>query len=275
VDTIGLIAGEGIFPILVARGARAAGKRVICVALSGFASEALRDEVDEFEWVGLARPGQWTRNLHRHGVTKAIMVGRVTKAKMYSRLSFLRYIPDWTATRIWLFQLRGDKRPGAMLRATANMLSEKGIELIDSTTYTKDELASKGVMTRRAPNAQQQSDIEFGLPLCQQISKMDIGQSIAVLNKDVIAVEALEGTNAMIRRAGELCKTGGWMLIKVANERQDMRMDVPTIGLRTIENLAAARAACVVLQVGKTILLERQKVLDAADRAGIAIVGIE
>ena len=116
-------------------------------------------------------------------------------------------------------------------------------------------------------------DAQFGWDLCRKISEFDIGQSIAVLDKDVIAVEAIEGTNAMIDRAGLLCKTGGWTLIKVANSQQDMRMDVPTIGVTTIEKLAAARAGCVVLEVGKTVLLEKQKVLELADRHKIAIVG--
>ncbi len=274
-ESIGLIAGEGVFPILVARGARAAGKRVICVALAGSATDALRDEVDEFKWVGVLRLGQWIRKLRRGDCSQAIMVGRVTKTRMYSRFRYFQYIPDVTTLRLWFTVLRRDKRPGAVLRAIAEKLGSEGIELIDSTTYTKDELATAGTMTRRAPSSQQLADIEFGWSLCQQISRMDIGQAVAVLDKDIIAVEAIEGTNAMIDRAGSLCKTGGWTLLKVANERQDMRMDVPTIGMRTIEHLSRAKAGCIVLQVGKTVLLEKQKVLDAADRAGIAVVGIE
>jgi DUF1009 family protein len=130
-------------------------------------------------------------------------------------------------------------------------------------------------MTRRQPNDDQWNDIREGWEICKQISSMDIGQSIAVLNHDVIAVEALEGTNAMIQRAGELCKCGGWTLIKVANKNQDMRADVPSVGTTTIEKLAAAGASCLVLEVGKTIMLEKQKVLEAADRAKIAVVGYE
>ncbi|MGH7214760.1 MAG: LpxI family protein, partial [Tepidisphaeraceae bacterium] len=128
---------------------------------------------------------------------------------------------------------------------------------------------------RRQPTDAQWKDVEFGWQLCQTVSRLDIGQAMAVMNKDVIAVEALEGTNAMIERAGQLCRSGAWTLIKVANSHQDMRMDVPTIGTTTIEKLHDARAGCVVLEAGKTILLEKEKVLELADRYKIAVVGRE
>src|SRR5262249_19577237 len=147
--------------------------------------------------------------------------------------------------------------------------------LTASPQSTRDQPATPGVLTRRQPTDKQMEDAQFGWELCRQISRLDIGQAIAVLDKDVIAVEAIEGTNNMIDRAGALCKTGGWTLIKVANSQQDMRMDVPTIGVTTIEKLAAAKAGCVVLEVGKTVLLEKQKVLELADRHKIAIVGFE
>jgi DUF1009 family protein len=274
-DPLGLIAGEGVFPILVARGARAAGRRVVCAALDGCASPQLQDEVDRFAWVGLARMGKWIKVLRAAGCTDAIMVGRVVKTRMYDPWRYLRYIPDWTSAKIWLTRLRHDRSPHAILSAIAETLDAQGITLIDSTAYTPDQLATPGVMTRAQPTEAQWNDIRAGWKICQSISRLDIGQSIAIRNKDVIAVEALEGTNAMIERAGELCKLPGWTLIKVANKQQDMRMDVPTIGVTTIEKLRAARAGCVVLQPGKTILLEKTKVLELADRYKIAIVGYE
>src|SRR5262249_20234315 len=149
------------------------------------------------------------------------------------------------------------------------------ITLIDSTRYTPDQLATAGVMTRQQPTESQWIDIRHGWEICQQVSRMDIGQSIAVLNRDVIAVEALEGTNAMIDRAGQLCKVGWWKLIQVGNKQQAMPMDVPTIGVTTMEKLHEARAGCIVLEPGKTVLLEKQKVLELADRYKIAIVGYQ
>ncbi len=272
---LGLIAGEGVFPVLVARGARAAGRRVVCAGLSGNAWPQLRDECDAFTWVGITRLGQWIRVLRAAGCTEAIMVGRVAKDEMYGRWRFLRYIPDLTAVRVFWNVWRTDKRPQAVLDAVAGGLARQGITLIDSTQYCTEHMATPGVMTRRTPTDRQWNDIRIGWEICQTISRMDIGQSIAVRDREVIAVEALEGTNAMIERAGTLCRVGGWTLIKVSNSKHDMRMDVPTVGTVTIEKLAAHGAACLVLEPGKTILLEKPKVLELADRYKIAVVGYD
>ena len=270
---IGLIAGEGMFPVLVARGAKAHGRRVICAALRGIAITQLKQEVDVFAQVGLLRLGQWIRVLKQNNCTQAIMVGRVGKAGMYAKWRYLQYIPDLRTTRLWLTKLRFDKRDHAVLEAVAQELASEGITLIDSTTFTQDQLASAGLMTENSPTAKQLADIEFGWELCKTISRLDIGQALAVLDKDVIAVEAIEGTDRMIERAGQYCRTPGWTLIKVANAKQDMRMDVPTVGVQTIEKLRSAGAGCLVLEAGKTIMVEKEKVLAAAQKWGIAVVG--
>ena len=270
---LGLIAGEGVFPLLVARGARAAGRRVACVGLAGNASPDLAAECDQFHWVGVSRLGRWVRRLRMAGCDQAIMVGRVRKAAMYDPLAALRFVPDVRTARVWLTRLRHDKRPHAILHAIIDELAESGITLIDSTTYCADQLATAGVMTRRQPTDEQRADALFGWDLCRQISRLDIGQAIAVRHRDVIAVEALEGTNAMIERAGGLCRVGGWTLIKVANKHQDLRADVPSVGVTTIQKLAAAGAGCLVLEAGRTILLEREKVLELADKLKVAVVG--
>lgn len=272
---IGLIAGEGVFPFLAARGMRAAGRRIACIGLRGSADPAIAGEVDDFRWVSVMRLSSWIRHLRRMGAGEAVMVGRVVKTRMYARFAWARNIPDWRTARLWFTRLRHDRRPFAILNALADTLESEGIRLIDSTTYTRDQLVTPGVLTHTQPTEAQMLDARHGWELCRQISRLDIGQSIAVKLKDVLAVEALEGTNAMIERAGQLCKTGGWTLIKVANAHQDMRMDVPTIGVTTIEKLAAAGAKCVVLEVGKTTFLEKDKVIELADRHGIAIVGME
>jgi DUF1009 family protein len=271
---LGLIAGEGIFPLLVARGARAAGRKVVCTAFSGIAWDELRAECDEFHRVGLLRPGQWARVLKRAGVSEAIMVGRVAKTRVSDRWRYLRYIPDWRGVRL-ILSARRDRRPTSLLGLVVHELDSLGIHLIDSTQYCPEHLVTPGVLTRRQPTESQWADIRFGWTLCQTVSRLDIGQSIAVVNKDVVAVEAVEGTDAMIERTARLCAMGGWTLIKVSNTHQDMRIDVPTIGPVTIEKLAAARAGCLVLEAGKTVMLERQKVLELADRHKIAVVGID
>jgi DUF1009 family protein len=258
-EPLGLIAGEGVFPLLVARGAKAAGREVVCAGLAGCAWPELRSECDLFRSVGVLRMSQWIRFFKSAGCHEAIMVGRVAKSRMYSRWRYFQYIPDTRTAKLWFSKLRNDE----------------GITLIDSTKYCSEHLASAGVMTRRQPTDKQWLDIRFGWDLCRTVSKLDIGQALAVLDKDVIAVEALEGTNAMIERAGQLCKTGGWTLIKVANSAADMRMDVPSIGTTTIEKLHSAGAACLVLEPGKTIMLEKQKVIELADRYKIALVGYD
>jgi len=270
---LGLIAGEGVFPILVARGAHAAGRKVVCAAFAGHAWPDLERECDDFRWVSIARMNQWVRHLRSAGCTEAIMVGRVAKTGIYDRWRYFRYIPDRRALGVILRVVRRDKRPAAILGAIVDELASAGITLVDSTQYTSEHMATPGVMTRRQPTEKQWEDIHFGYDICRSISRMDIGQSIAVIDRDVIAVEAVEGTNAMIERAGQYCKVGGWTLIKVANAQQDMRMDVPSIGTTTIEKLAAHKAGCLVLEPGKTILLEKQKVLDLADELKIAVVG--
>jgi len=275
VDPLGLIAGEGVFPILVARGARAAGRKVVCAAFAGHAWPDLEQECDDFKWVSVVRMNAWVRHLKSAGCSEAIMVGRVAKNGLYDRWRYFRYIPDRRGLGVILRVLRKDKRPQAILGAIVDELASTGITLVDSTQYCTEHLATAGVMTRRQPSEPQWEDIRFGYEICRNISRMDIGQSIAVIDRDVIAVEAVEGTNAMIERAGKLCRVGGWTLIKVSNTRQDMRVDVPTIGLVTIEKLAAARAGCVVLEAGKTIILEKPKVLELAERCKIALVGYE
>lgn len=274
---LGLIAGEGVFPLLVAQGARREGRPVVCALLSGCAWPELATECDRTETVGVTKLGQWIRFLRRNGCTQAILVGRVAKSRMYDRWRFLRYSnwPDWRTARLWFTHLRHDKRPKAVLNALANELHREGITLIDSTAYCTEHLATPGVMTRRQPTELQWSDIRHGWEIGQTLSRLDVGQSIAVLNRDVIAIEALEGTNAMIERAGSLCKVGGWTLIKVSNTDHDMRLDVPSIGTTTIEKMRAAGATCLVVEPGRTILLEKPKVLDLAERYKIAVVGYE
>jgi DUF1009 family protein len=272
-ETLGLIAGQGMFPRLVARGAKAAGRRVVCCGLGDNPDPAIRDEVDFYQRVGLARLGQWSRVLRKHGVKQAVMVGRVGKAQIHSPWRYFQYVPDIRTLRVFFTRLRNDKRDHAVLLAVVDELAKDGIELIDSTAYCKDHLATPGLMTRREPTAGQLTDAEFGFPLCKMVSTHDIGQAIAVLDKDVLAVEAIEGTDRMIERAGQFGRRGGWTMIKVANIHQDMRIDVPSVGVATIEKLAAAKCGCLVLEAGKTMMIDKPAVIARAEAAGISILG--
>lgn len=275
-EPIGLIAGEGIFPILCARGMRSAGRKIICASLGGFALPELADLVDVNESVGLMRIGQWIRVLRKHQVKQAVMVGRVPKKTMYARGAigrWLQFVPDSRTIGLYFRRLRHDKRDHALLEAVADELFSAGIELIDSTTFVKDQLAQLGTMTKREPTDRQRADSDFGFSLCRSVSNHDIGQSIAVIDRDVIAVEAMEGTNAMIRRAGELCKTKGWTFIKVGNAKNDPRFDVPTVGEQTISKLAEAGCGCIVLEAERVMMLDKSKVIELAEKLGIAIEG--
>ena len=273
---MGLIAGQGRLPFLVADGARAAGLRVACVGLKEQADPDLAQHVDFFCWVPLARPGRWIKKLRRQGATSAIMVGRVAKRRIYTPGRILQYLPDWRAFRIWYGRLRGrDKRNDTLLAALADELATGGIILENSVQYCKEHLAREGVMTKCQPARAVLNDIEFGWEIVKRMGELDIGQALAVKEREVIAVEAMEGTDAMIERAGSLCKAGGWTLIKTAKPNQDMRFDVPTIGPDTIENLKKNKAACLAVEAGKTLILDLPETVKLADHYKIAMVGYQ
>jgi len=275
-DVLGLIAGEGRLPVLVARGMRAQGARVACVAFRGHADPELQSICEHFEEVSLYRPSAWIRRLRRWDAHDAVMVGGVSKSRMmHDPWRLLRDIPDWRAVRVWYRRLRHDKRSRALLAAVAEELSHAGIEIIDSTTHIAEHMAGSGQLGSVAPTAGQTSDITFGWSLVQTSADIGIGQAMAIREGDVLAVEAAEGTAAMIKRAGTLCRISGWVLLKNASADHDRRADVPTIGVETIEQLAAAGAGAVAVGAGRVILLEQDLVLAAADKAGIAVVGMD
>ena len=271
---IGLIAGQGQLPVIVARGIRASGRRVSCIGLRDQFVPELPALCDDFAEAGVVQLGRWLRLSRRFGVTEAVMVGRVAKARMHDPFRLFRQLPDWRAVNLWYRKLRHDRRSATLLTVLAEDLAKEGLVLIDSTTYIPDHMASEGAMTTRQPTDEQRGDIDFGWPLLRQVGSLDIGQAIAVREKDVIAVEAVEGTDRMIARAGELCLRKGWTLLKTARPGHDMRADVPTIGVSTIESMHKAGGGCIAVGVGRVILVDRPAVLAAADRLGIAVVGV-
>ena len=275
-DAVGLIAGGGRLPFLVAAGARKRGLKVVCVGLTGYVEEPLAAEVDAFYHVGVARPGSWIRRLRRHRVTQAVMVGRVTKSHLFTPWRIVQYVPDWRAFRVYYGRLRGkDKRTDTLLSALAEELASGGIHLENTTMYCQEHLAEAGVMTSHPPASHVDHDIKFGWPLAKKLGELDIGQAIAVKEREVIAVEAIEGTAEMIKRAGRFCRAGGWTLIKTSKPKQDMRFDVPCVGPETIQDLAANGGRCLVVEAQKTIIIDKPQTLDLANRLGIAVVGVQ
>jgi len=256
---------------MVVEGAQRAGCHVTVVGLRGFADERLRQAADAFRWAGLARLGRWIRILKRGGVQSVILAGSVEKSRMFGRLRLLNLLPDLTSLRIWFLTIR-DKRNDTVLAAVADEFARHGIIMQDCVEYSAEHMAPEGVLTKARPTSAQLKDAEFGWRIAKEMGRLDIGQSIAVKETEVIAVEAIEGTDKMIERAGQLCRHGGWTLVKVAKPNQDMRFDVPTVGPETIANLAKNRAKMLVIEAGKTLIIEREEMLTTANRAGITVL---
>ncbi|HZN35469.1 MAG TPA: UDP-2,3-diacylglucosamine diphosphatase LpxI [Pirellulaceae bacterium] len=276
---IGLVAGWGRFPLAVARSLAAQGCEVHCVGLRGLADAALADECTSFRICGLARLGAHIRCLKSCGVTRATLAGKLFKHKMlFGRMGWLSLWPDWRTIRAFWphFVLRRhDRRDDTLLAVVAAEYAKEGITMSPATDFAPHLLAQAGQLTRRGPTASQRQDIEFGWTLAKEMGRLDIGQCVAVQGRAIIAVEAVEGTDACIRRAGELCPQGGFTVVKVAKPQQDMRFDVPTIGLGTIESLIAAGAGLLAIEAGKTIVVDQDQAIALADKHGLAIVALE
>jgi UDP-2,3-diacylglucosamine hydrolase len=273
---IGLIAGGGGLPILIAKNLRAAGYSVHGLGLSGQFDRDLPTLCSTFREVGVLRLASWGKELSRQGVHHAIMVGKVDKARlMHDPLRLIKNLPDWRTVVIWYSQLRKDRRSHALLTAVADELDKHGVALLDSTAPIPEEMADLGVMTRRQPTEEQKADIQFAWPQFATLLRLDIGQSVAVRERDIIAVEAVEGTDRMIERAGRLCRAKGWTLCKGARLGHDRRSDVPTVGINTIRTLHAAGAGCLALAAGDVIMLDKSEMVRLADKLGMCIVGVE
>jgi DUF1009 family protein len=273
-DVLGLIAGGGRLPFLIANGAEKAGRLVICAGLAGSVEPALADQVHKFFTVAIARPGSWIRKLKKYGVTETVMVGRVAKTQIFTPWRILRYLPDWRALKIWYWTLRSSsKQNQILLSALADELAKGDIILQDSTKYCKEHLAGSGLMTNNRPSKGVEDDVEFGFTVAKKVAELDIGQAVAVKERDVIAIEAIEGTAEMIKRAGALCKRGNWTLVKVAKRNQDMRFDVPCIGSDTIKALSENGCRCLVVEAGKVIIIDKPQTIELAEKTGVAIIG--
>ena len=270
--TLGIVAGGGKFPVMIIEGARQLGHRVVVLGLRDIADPALAELADEFHWVAPLRIGEWVRKLRRAGARHAVMAGYVRKQTMYRRFGILSFLPDWRFLKLWFLDIP-DKRTDTVLGAVADLLARQGIVLEALPQYCGLALAMQGVLGASGLSGPERKDLAFGWPIAKEMGRLDIGQSIAVRNTEVIAIEAIEGTDQMIERAGSLCKRGGWVMIKVAKPEQDMRFDVPTIGPDTIENLHRHGARALVVEAGKTVIVDRATTVKSANRYGIALVG--
>ncbi len=265
-EKIGLIAGKNKFPLIFAQVARAQGLEVVAVAHRGETDPALADVVAALQWVYVGQLGKIIKFFQQAGVTQAVMAGGISKGRLFTHLR-----PDLRAVRL-LNRLRHVGDDG-ILRAVAAELAHEGITIVSPTLYLTDLLTPSGVLSRRQPSAEEMQDVRFGWEIAKEIGRLDIGQCVVVRRQAVLAVEAIDGTDATIRRGGLLAGEKA-VVVKVSKPTQDLRFDVPAVGLETIAVMAEVKARVLALEAGKTLMFDRPAMLAAADRARIAVIGL-
>lgn len=274
-EMIGILAGWGRFPVAVAEAIRRRGGRTAILAIRDHADCALEPLADAHGRVGVAEIGGAIDFFRRHGVRRATMAGKIHKAKLFGRRAWLRHLPDWTGLRtFWphFVSRRRDNRDDSLLGAIAAAFDTAGITICPATDFAPELLAAGGVLAGPPLSARQRADVAFGWQLAKELGRLDIGQTVVVKNRAPVALEAIEGTDACIRRAGTLCPAGGMVVVKVAKPQQDLRFDMPTVGVGTLESLAAAGAAVLAIEAGRTILVDIDALQAAASRHSITIV---
>jgi len=267
---IGVIAGNGRFPFLVLDGARQLGRNVTIVAIQEEADHSIEQAAEGVpeavvHWVSLGQLGRCISLLKKSGVSEAVMAGQVKHSKLFSGL-----IPD--STLLSVLKRLQVQSTDALLSAIADVLGEHGITLIESTTFLESLLAESGTLTRREPTVDELADFEFGYRIADTVAGLDIGQTVVVKDRTVVAVEAMEGTDKVIGRAGRLAGPGT-RIVKVAKPNQDMRFDVPVVGVSTIEAMRGAGASALSIDAGRTLIVDGDAFVQAADEAGLSVVG--
>jgi hypothetical protein len=264
-EPLGLIAGNGRFPFLVADAARRSGRRVVAVAIREETDPELSGSVDEIHWVGLGQLGRCIEALRAAGVREAVMAGQVKHKQIFSGL-----VPDLKLMGV-LARL-AFKNTDSLIGGVADALLRDGITLLPSTALLGDHMATEGSMTSRAPTREELKDVEYGVQVARTLAGMDLGQTVVVKQRAAVALEAMEGTDEVIRRAGRIAGAGT-VVVKVAKPRQDMRFDVPVVGEGTIETMREAGARVLAVEAGRTLLLGRPGFLAASEKADIAVYG--
>jgi len=260
----GLIAGNGRFPFLVLEGARSQGIDMAVIAIKEEADPELAKQARRVHWVSLGELSKTIDLLHQEGVAQAVMAGQVKHNKIFSSIR-----PDWKLAKL-LFALPR-KNTDALIGAVAKVLEDEGIHLVDSTLFLKPLLPEAGMLTRRSPNEHEAADIAYGRNLARHIASMDIGQTVVICDQACVAVEAMEGTDETIARAARIASGKPLVVVKVSKPKQDMRFDVPVVGLPTVAAMKAAGATALAVDAQRTLFFDRVALVAAADQAGIAI----
>lgn len=266
-EKIGLIAGNRKFPLLFCEAARRKGYSVVAIAIKGDTSPKINKLADKAYWLNLSDFERLFEIFNSEGVKKVAMAGQILPARLFSR-----EVRESRVIQQVLSNIK-NKKADSIFGAIADKLEERGLALADSHTFVEDLMAKKGALNSIEPDQSTREDISFGFDLAKSVAALDIGQTVAVKGQAIVAVEALEGTDNLIRRAGKICR-GGLTVVKVAKPKQDMRFDIPVVGLKTVENLVKAGAKCLAIEAGKTIFIDRELALKLAEKKGIAIVGI-
>ncbi len=267
IPMLALIGGEGTMPKRIARAVRSSGRSVFLLAITGITPHDLVNDVDDVVWIPFGRLGKAIKECVKRDITEVVMAGRVHHRLVFSLSSFAM---DWSTLRLW-WSLP-DKRTDTILSAIADAFSRRGITVVNSIHYLQESMAFEGVLTCRSPTGSENDDILFGLGIVQQLGHADIGQTVVVKNRSVVAVEAMEGTDKCIERAGEIAGKG-CVVVKMAKPSQDMRFDVPVIGVNTIKRLASINASTLAIEAEKTLIVDSDT-LDVADSFGITVVAI-
>jgi len=271
---VGLLAAGGRFPVLFAEKARSVGLPVVCVGMKGVADPALARLCPRFHWLRRMALGKVIRCFRDGGATRWTAAGKFHKNILLRPWVWLRLLPDLRMARFWWSRLRRDNTDDGLMLALIDEFRKEGLACVSALDLCPELLVRDGVLTRRPPTEKETRDAHFGWALARKMGELDIGQSVMVRDRAVLAVEAIEGTDACIRRAGELCGRAGFVVVKVAKPNQDMRFDVPTVGPQTIETMRAAGATALAIEAGKTILLDETETLALADRHRIAVFAL-
>jgi DUF1009 family protein len=273
---VGLLAGWGRLPLAIAEALQAQGRRVVGLGVHDHADPALADKCDEFAWIGMASVGRAIRLFRRWGVRRAIMAGKIHKVELFRPGWWRRHCPDWKGLTTFSGQLfsRCDRKDDTLLLALVDAFNAAGIVVEPATNIAPELLVNESLVAGQRLSAKQYRDVQFGWQIARQMGALDIGQTICVKNQAVLAVEAIEGTDACIRRAGELCARSGFTVIKVAKPAQDMRFDVPTVGLQTLDTLAAAGGDVLAIEANRSILLDAAEFRRRAQRLRISVTAV-
>ncbi len=276
--SIGIVAGWGDYPLTVAKALRTQGHRVVIAAIRNHASTELESVADATRWFGVCKLGNMQRFFASEGVDHVCLSGKLFKDKiLFHGWGWVQHLPDWECVRTMfplIYSRKNNTSDDSLLGAVVGSFARKGMKTVPGTDFATELLAKPGVLTKREPSLKIHADIEFGWKMAKQMGGLDIGQSVTVRDRTVLAVEAIEGTDACIERTAALCPRGGFTLVKVAKPQQDMRFDLPTIGPRTIEMMKKAGGTAIAIEAHKTILIDAEKTLEDAHRANISIVSL-